>query len=185
LSIQDLCGEIVVSQQVRAELVRLLPRLRRFACGLTGSVDDGDDLVQSACERALTRLDQFRPGTRLDSWMYRIVQNLWIDQRRARQARPEAGMEPADLAALAVGDAERELSSRLAMATVQRAVRNLSEDQRSVLLLVCVEGLSYKAAAEVLDVPLGTVMSRLARARLAVGQALDGEASAATSRAKG
>jgi RNA polymerase sigma-70 factor (ECF subfamily) len=71
------------------------------------------------------------------------------------------------------------------MATVQRAVRNLSGDQRSVLLLVCVEGLSYKAAAEVLDVPLGTVMSRLARARLAVGQALDGEASAATSRAKG
>jgi RNA polymerase sigma-70 factor, ECF subfamily len=175
----------VVSQQVRAELVSLLPRLRRFAYGLTGSVDDGDDLVQSACERALTRLDQYRPGTRLDSWMYRIVQNLWIDQRRARQARPEAGMEPADLAALAVGDAERELSSRLAMATVQRAVRNLSEDQRSVLLLVCVEGLSYKAAAEVLDVPLGTVMSRLARARLAVGRALDGEASAATSRAKG
>ena len=176
---QDRCGEIVVSQQVRAELVRLLPRLRRFAYGLTGSVDDGDDLVQSACERALTRLDQFQPGTRLDSWMYRIVQNLWIDQRRARQARPEAGMEPADLAALAVGDAERELSSRLAMATVQRAVRNLSGDQRSVLLLVCVEGLSYKAAADVLDVPLGTVMSRLARARLAVGRALDGEASAA------
>lgn len=174
-----------MSQQVRAELVSLLPRLRRFAYGLAGSVDDGDDLVQSACERALTRLDQFRPGTRLDSWMYRIVQNLWIDRRRARQARPEAGVEPADLAALAVGDAERELNSRLAMATVQRAVRDLSEDQRSVLLLVCVEGLSYKAAAEVLDVPLGTVMSRLARARLAVGRALDGKVSATASQAKG
>lgn len=175
----------MVTEQVRAELVSLLPRLRRFAYGLTGSLDDGDDLVQSACERALTRLDQFQPGTRLDSWMYRIVQNIWIDQRRARQARPEAGMEPADLAALAVGDAERELDSRLRMATVQRAVGELSEDQRSVLLLVCVEGLSYKATADVLDIPLGTVMSRLARARLAVGRALDGEESDTASQAKG
>lgn len=174
-----------MTEQVQAELVSLLPRLRRFAYGLTGSVDDGDDLVQSACERALTRLDQFQPGTRLDSWMYRIVQNLWIDQRRARQARPEAGVEPADLAALAVGDAERELDSRLAVATVRRAVGELSDDQRSVLMLVCVEGLSYKAAADVLRIPLGTVMSRLARARLAVGRALEGAGSATASQAKG
>jgi RNA polymerase sigma factor (sigma-70 family) len=97
-------GEVVVNRQVRAELVSLLPRLRRFAYGLTGSLDAGDDLVQSACERALMRLDQFQPGTRLDSWMYRIVQNLWIDQRRAQQARLEAGMEPADLETLAVGN---------------------------------------------------------------------------------
>jgi RNA polymerase sigma-70 factor (ECF subfamily) len=185
LSLQVEWREIVVTQQVRAELVNLLPRLRRFAYGLTGSLDDGDDLVQGACERALTRLDQFQPGTRLDSWMYRIVQNLWIDQRRARQARPEAGMEPADLAALAVGDAERELNSRVELAAVQRAVGALSEDQRAVLLLVCVEGVSYKAAAEVLDIPLGTVMSRLARARLAVGRALDGEQNATVSQAKG
>jgi RNA polymerase sigma-70 factor (ECF subfamily) len=175
----------VVTQQVRAELVSLLPRLRRFAYGLTGSPDDGDDLVQSACERALARLDQFQPGTRLDSWMYRIVQNLWIDQRRARQARPEAGVEPADLEALSVGDAAREMDSRLAMAAVQRAVAQLPEDQRSVLLLVCVEGQSYKTAAEVLEIPLGTVMSRLARARLAVGRALDGEPRATASQLKG
>ncbi len=177
--------DIVVTQQVRAELVSLLPRLRRFAYGLTGSLDDGDDLVQSACERALTRLDQFQPGTRLDSWMYRIVQNLWIDQRRTRQARPEAGVEPADLEALAVGNAERELDSRLTLAIVQRAVAELSEDQRAVLLLVCVEGLSYKEAAGVLEIPLGTVMSRLGRARLAVGRALEGEPTAATSKVKG
>ncbi|MGH6961075.1 MAG: RNA polymerase sigma factor [Dongiaceae bacterium] len=174
-----------MSQELRAEIVDLLPRLRRFAYGLTGSLDDGDDLVQSACERALTRLDQFQPGTRLDSWMYRIVQNLWIDQRRAQQARPEAGMEPADLEALAVGDAERELDSRLALASVQRAVAALPEEQRSILLLVCVEGQSYKAAADVLEIPLGTVMSRLARARLAIGRALEGESIATASRAKG
>src|SRR5215471_16134552 len=133
-------GDPLANARIRADLVSLLPRLRRFAYGLTGSLDDGDDLVQSACERALSRLDQFQAGTRLDSWMYRIMQNLWIDQRRARQARPEAGMEPSDLEALAIGDAERELHSRLAMTTVQRAVGELPEDQRAVLLLVCVEG---------------------------------------------
>ena len=174
-----------MTQHVRAALVELLPRLRRFAYGLTGSLYDGDDLVQSTCERALTRLGQFQEGTRLDSWMYRIMQNLWIDQRRARQARPEAGMEPVDLEALAVGDAEREMHSRLAMTTVQRAVQELPADQRTVLLLVCVEGLSYKAAAEVLEIPLGTVMSRLARARLAVGRVLDGEKNAPASQKKG
>jgi RNA polymerase sigma-70 factor (ECF subfamily) len=176
LSMQDGWREIGVTQQLRAELVGLLPRLRRFAYGLTGSLEDGDDLVQGACERALRRLDQFQPGTRFDSWMYRIVQNLWIDQKRARQVRPEAGMEPTDL----------ELHSRLVLTSVQRAVAALPEEQRTVLLLICVEGLSYKAAAEVLEIPLGTVMSRLARARLAIGRALDGEESAATtSQAKG
>jgi RNA polymerase sigma-70 factor (ECF subfamily) len=174
-----------LSQQVRAELVALLPRLRRFASGLAGSAEDGDDLVQSACERALRRLDQFQPGTRLDSWMYRIVQNLWIDQQRARRARPETGMEPSDLEGMAVGDAAREIDSRLTMATVRRAVGNLPGEQRAVLLLVCVEGLSYKAAAEVLEIPLGTVMSRLARARLAVGRALEGESRTTASMSKG
>jgi RNA polymerase sigma-70 factor (ECF subfamily) len=185
LSLQDGWREIGVTQELRAELVGLLPRLRRFAYGLTGSLDDGDDLVQGACERALRRLEQFQPGTRFDSWMYRIMQNLWIDQRRARQARPEAGMDPADIEALAVGDSERELESRLALRSVQRAVTALPEEQRAVLLLVCVEGQSYKAAAEILEIPLGTVMSRLARARLAVGRALEGESIATTSQAKG
>jgi RNA polymerase sigma-70 factor, ECF subfamily len=174
-----------VSQRVRAELVNLLPRLRRFGYGLTGSLDDGDDLVQSACERALTRLSQFEPGTRLDSWMFRIMQNLWIDRRRAQRARPEVGVNPSALEALAVGDAEREMDRRLSMATVRRAVAELSDDHRAVLLLVCVEGLSYREAASVLGVPMGTVMSRLARARLAVGNALEGAAPAAGSTVKG
>jgi RNA polymerase sigma-70 factor, ECF subfamily len=185
LSLREEWREIGVTQELRAELVGLLPRLRRFAYGLTGSLDDGDDLVQGACERALRRLDQFQAGTRLDSWMYRIVQNLWIDQRRARQVRPESGVEPADLEALAVGDAERELNSRLVLAHVQRAVAALPEEQRAILLLVCVEGQSYKAVADVLEIPLGTVMSRLARARLAVGRALECESIATASQAKG
>ena len=174
-----------MTQKLRAELVSLLPRLRRFAYGLTGSLADGDDLVQSACERALTRLDQFQPGTRFDSWMYRIAQNSWVDQLRARRARPEGGMEPAELAALAVSDGERELHGHLAVAAIQRAVAALPEEQRAVLMLVCVEGLSYKASAEVLNIPLGTVMSRLSRARLAVGRVNDDARQLQASQAKG
>jgi RNA polymerase sigma-70 factor (ECF subfamily) len=161
-----------VREQVRLELVSLVPRLRRLGYALTGSIDDGDDLVQSACERALTRLDQFAPGTRLDSWMFRIMQNLWTDHKRSPRPRREISAQPADLETLVVGDAEREIEGRLFLAEVRRAVAALPAEQRAVLAVVCVEGLSYREAAQVLEIPIGTVMSRLSRARLAVGQAL-------------
>jgi len=165
-----------LTPELRAELVSLLPRLRRFAYGLTGSLDDGDDLVQGACERALSRIEQFKTGTRLDSWMYRIMQNIWIDRLRSYQSRRETVAAPEDLEGLIVGDARREIESRMSLTAVQAAVDVLPEEQRAVLLLVCVEGLAYKDAAEVLGIPVGTVMSRLARARIAVGTALDGAA---------
>jgi RNA polymerase sigma-70 factor (ECF subfamily) len=155
-------------------MVSLLPRLRRFAYGLTGSLDDGDDLTQAACEKALRSLDQFTPGTRLDSWMYRIAQNLWIDRRRSQQAQREQSVDPADMEHLAIADAAREMDRRLDLADVRRKVTLLPEDQREVLLLVSVEGFGYRQAAEILEIPIGTVMSRLARARLALGRALAG-----------
>ncbi|HEX6094316.1 MAG TPA: RNA polymerase sigma factor [Dongiaceae bacterium] len=161
-----------MSQQVKAEMVSLLPRLRRFAYGLTGSLEEGDDLTQAACEKALRSLTQFTPGTRLDSWMYRIAQNLWIDRRRSQQVLREQGMDPADLETLATADAAREMERRLDLADVRREVALLPEDQRAVLLLVSVEGFGYRQAAEILEIPIGTVMSRLARARLALGRAL-------------
>ncbi len=161
-----------MSQQVKAEMVSLLPRLRRFAYGLTGSLDEGDDLTQAACEKALRSLAQFTPGTRLDSWMYRIAQNLWIDRRRSQRAQRELSVEPADMEALATADAAREMEQRLDLADVRREVARLPEDQRAVLLLVSVEGCGYRQAAEILDIPIGTVMSRLARARLALGRVL-------------
>jgi RNA polymerase sigma-70 factor, ECF subfamily len=163
-----------LSQQVKAEMVSLLPRLRRFAYGLTGSLDEGDDLTQAACEKALRSLAQFTPGTRLDSWMYRIAQNLWIDRRRSQQVQREQSVEPADLENLATVDAAREMERRLDLADVRREVALLPEDQRAVLLLVSVEGCGYRQAAEILEIPIGTVMSRLARARLALGRALTG-----------
>ena len=161
-----------MDQSVRREMAALLPRLRRFAYGLTGSIDAGDDLVQSTCERALSRLHLWQAGTRLDSWMYRIMQNLWFDELRAGRRR-EVATEPETLDAMTGGDAESEAAMRLDLATVRRRMADLPPDQRAVLLLVSVEGLSYKDAAAVLEVPIGTVMSRLARARLALARALE------------
>jgi RNA polymerase sigma-70 factor (ECF subfamily) len=168
---------VVAEDAVLTEMVALLPRLRRFACGLTGSLADADDLVQGACLKALDRIEQWRPGTRLDSWMFRILQNLWIDQLRERRGR-EVAMDPEDLAERAVGDAARENEARIALGEVRREVAKLPPDQRAVLMLVSVEGVSYKEAAEILEIPIGTVMSRLARARLALGRAIEGETTA-------
>lgn len=153
------------------QLIAVLPRLRRFARGLTGSVVEADDLVQAACERALARRHQFQEGTRFDSWMFRIVQTIWIDQVRARTVRKEE----AEVAEARIGSDEpvRRVEARLALEEVRRAVDRLSPDQRAALLLVTVDGLSYKEAAEIVDVPVGTIMSRLARARLALQQQLE------------
>ena len=161
-----------MDQSTAQAMAAIVPRLRRFAYGLTGSLDAGDDLVQSTCERALSRLHLWQPGTRLDSWMYRIMQNLWIDELRAGRRR-EMATESETLDSMVGGDAEREVEVRLDLATVRRHIAGLSPDQRAVLLLVSVDGLSYKEAATVLEVPIGTVMSRLARARLALARALE------------
>lgn len=154
------------SERFGDQLVAVLPRLRRFARGLTGSSVEADDLVQAACERALARRHQFQEGTRFDSWMFRIVQTIWIDQIRSREVRKTDG----DIGEDRLGSDEpvRRVEARLTLAEVRRAVDRLSPDQRAALLLVTVEGLSYKEAAEIVDVPVGTIMSRLARARIAL-----------------
>ena len=148
------------------QLIAVLPRLRRFARGLTGSAVEADDLVQAACERALSRMHQFQEGTRFDSWMFRIVQTIWIDQLRSQNIR----REDAEEAGLHVGtdEPERRVEARLALQEVRTALQQLPPEQRTALLLVTVDGLSYKEAAEVAEVPVGTIMSRLARARIAL-----------------
>jgi len=160
-----------VSARFSDQLVAVLPRLRRFARGLTGSAVEADDLVQAACERALTREHQFQEGTRFDSWMFRIVQTIWIDQIRSRDVRKEDG----NVAEERLGSDEpvRRVEARLALAEVRRAVDRLPPDHRTALLLVTVDGLSYKEAADVVGVPVGTIMSRLARARIALQQQLE------------
>jgi RNA polymerase sigma-70 factor (ECF subfamily) len=149
---------------VRTGLLELLPRLRRFARTLTGQVHDADDLVQIAVERALTRASQWQPGTRLDSWMFGIVRNAWIDEIRARQRRSQlfAPAEAGESVAAAGAGADVE---NLAIET---ALATLPEEQRSAVCLVLIEGLSYKEAAAAMDVPIGTLTSRLARGREAL-----------------
>lgn len=155
-----------MSQSFNDQLIALLPRLRRFARGMTGSTAAADDLVQAACERALSRSHQFQEGTRFDSWLFRIMQTIWIDQIRARAVRRE---EPEDGAMLLGSDAAaRQIEARLRLSEVQAALKTIPEEQRAALMLVTVEGLSYKEAAEVAHVPVGTIMSRLARARVAL-----------------
>jgi len=160
-----------VSKRFSDQLIAVLPRLRRFAAGLTRSASEADDLVQAACERALAREHQFQEGTRFDSWMFRIVQTIWIDQLRARDIRKE----DAEVAEERLGSDEpvRRVEARLALSEVRQAVSQLPPDQRATLMLVTVEGLSYKQAAEVTGVPVGTIMSRLARARVALQQLLE------------
>jgi RNA polymerase sigma-70 factor (ECF subfamily) len=158
-------------EQLRMALVGMLPRLRRFGTALTGSAADGDDLVQASCERALQRVGQLRVEDRLDGWMYSIMRSVWIDELRARRVRRH---EPIETAEAVVGDhGEQTTEGRLTLASVRRALAELPDEQRTVLVLVCVDGLSYREAADVLGIAIGTVMSRLARGREALHDKLD------------
>lgn len=146
------------------ELVALLPRLRRFALVLCRSQSLADDLVQGACERALANAGSWTPGTRFDAWMFRILHNHWIDH--LRRMRTEGMTEDVSLQRQLIGDpGEEPILNRLVLSEVQRAIESLPQEQREVLLLVCADELSYREAADILGVPIGTVMSRLARAR--------------------
>jgi RNA polymerase sigma-70 factor (ECF subfamily) len=164
------------TENIQARIIELLPRLRRFARNLTRNPHDADDVVQIAIERALTRLDQWHPDARLDSWLFRIVRNAWIDEIRSR-ARRDALFAPEEAGeAIGVAAMEREVD-RL---SVEAAMARLPEEQRLAVSLVLVEGLPYKEAALVLGVPIGTLTSRLARGREALQAMLqwaEGEAS--------
>lgn len=160
---------------MRTEMIQLLPRLRAFGRSLTGAQDQADDLVQQTVEKALRHSASFVPGTRLDSWMFRIMRNSWIDGHRAR--RPTVALDDLETTTPLTGEDGRTVTeSRIYLAQVRRVMDTLPEDQRSVLMLVCVEGLSYREVAQALGIPEGTVMSRLSRGRLALAAALDSPA---------
>lgn len=160
---------------VRRELLALLPRLRRFARALTRNADQADDLVQTAVERALRNLDGWTPGTRLDSWMFRIMKNSWIDELRSRTVRDRV-FAPEEAGATVGSDGAAAMETHLEAQAVRAAMEDLPEEQRLVVALVLVEGFSYRETAEMLDVPIGTVTSRLARGRLAIETRLGGRA---------
>ncbi len=149
------------------ELVDLLPRLRRLARALTRDATQADDLVQIAVERALERRAQWRPGTRLDSWVMRIMKNAWIDETRSR-ARWNKVLD-AEEAGLNAAAPDGEPAEAMIVA---EAMAKLPDDQRIAVALVLIDGLSYAEAAEVLEIPPGTLTSRLVRGRTALMEAL-------------
>ena len=153
-------------------ILALLPRLRRFAAGLSRDTGEADDLCQMTIERALRSRSKWQQGTRLDSWMYRMMRNIWIDEIRARTRRSETFVvEDAGLGVGASGGQE----ARVELADMDRALARLPDEQREAVLLVMVEGWSYKEAAEIVGCPVGTLNSRLVRGRDAL-MALLGEA---------
>jgi RNA polymerase sigma-70 factor (ECF subfamily) len=158
------------------EIAALLPRLRRFARAITFNREDADDLVQTAVERAIGHGEQWQHGTRLDSWIFRIMKNAWIDEVRSRSRRAEL-FAPEEEGEHVGDDSAGAHQQRMA---IQRAVSLLSEEHRLVVGLVLVDGMPYREAAEVLEIPVGTLTSRLARARDALQALLSDEAKAKT-----
>lgn len=150
----------------------LLPRLRRLARAISRDAADADDLVQATVERALNHRGQWRPGTRLDSWMFRIMKNAWIDEVRARSRRAKL-FEPEEAGEHVGDEGAAILEARLQAAEVKGAMPELPEEQRLAVALVLVEGLSYREAAETLEIPIGTLTSRLVRGRGALLERLE------------
>jgi len=158
-----------VSEAHRAEIIELLPRLRRFARALAGNVSDADDLVQTAIERGLAKSDQLHAGAPLAGWMFGILRHAWIDEARSR-ARRRRVFVPEELGEQ-VADPN---GAHAQMLPVQQAMERLPDEQREVVGLVLIEGLSYREAADIIGVPVGTVTSRLARGREALQSMLGG-----------
>ncbi|ANO52106.1 RNA polymerase sigma factor [Woeseia oceani] len=152
------------------ELLAILPNLRRFALSLAGSLADADDLLQSTVERVLQR--GLPDEAELLPWTMRVCRNLWIDEVRSRKVRRVASSDPS-LADEQVVEGEAEQIGKLSLREVQAVMTGMPDEQRAVLLLVAVEGYSYKQAAAELDIPIGTIMSRLARARAALADRIE------------
>ncbi|ALR19228.1 hypothetical protein ATN00_01810 [Sphingobium baderi] len=145
--------------------------MRRFAAGLAHNLPEADDLCQMTIERALRSRMQWQVGTRLDSWMYRIMRNIWIDEGRATTRRMKTFVDADE--GLAVGHSGGQ-EEHAELSDVDRALAKLPDEQREAVLLVMVEGYSYKEAAEIAGCPVGTLNSRLVRGRDAL-MALLGE----------
>jgi RNA polymerase sigma-70 factor (ECF subfamily) len=149
------------------QLAALLPRLRRFAHALSRDSTDADDLAQTTIERALKSRDQWQQGTRLDSWCYRIMRNLWIDTSRAR-ARKSAREAPEE-EGLDVGEDPRDaMDAAMDLKRIMAAMTQLPDEQREIVALILVEGFGYREVSEMLGLPIGTVSSRLVRGRAAL-----------------
>ncbi len=156
--------------EIRSGLTELLPRLVRYARVLTPSSSDADDLLQITCEKALTKWQQFQPGTKLDAWTFRIMSSTWKNELRSRAIRQGKGFVDVESLESRIGSHHQ---GNIFFRQVLERIMNLPENQRETVLLAYVEGYSYQQTAEILDIAEGTVMSRLARARQALASNLE------------
>ena len=154
---------------MKQEIAELLPKLRRFAYSLTGSAADADDLLQSTVERLLSR--GMPEDADLTKWAFRVCCNVWKDELRAKKVRRDATERP-ELTEGQTVDGEHQTTQEIEWERVDAAMSTLPQDQRQIISLVAIQGMPYKKVAEILEVPKGTVMSRLARARAALSDAL-------------
>ncbi|WP_127347244.1 RNA polymerase sigma factor [Pseudidiomarina mangrovi] len=155
--------------QLKQQLRELLPALRRFAISLCGSAADADDLVQSTLERLLSR--GVPEQAELMAWAFTVCRNLWLDEHRARQVREKAALQP-ELQEATCADGEAQLSEQRELRQVDVALNQLPAEQRTIIALIAVQGLSYREVADILGVPTGTIMSRLARARVKLAEVM-------------
>ena len=152
----------------------LIPRLRRYARALTGERSAADDLVQDTLERAWTKLHLWRSGSDLRAWLFTIMHNVHVNQVRSRTAAPTLPLDD-ELSDAPVRPTQADM---LEVRDIDSALRRLPVEQREVLLLVALEHMSYQESADTLGIPIGTVMSRLARARERLRLMLGAEAGA-------
>jgi len=159
------------TRDIHQQFVALMPRLRRFATGLCHNSHDADDLLQSTYDRALSRLHQWQDGTHLDRWLFRIMHSVHINSRQTSYYQQQCTTDDAvDLQQ--GGDSSQEIETWISLQQTRRMIADLPEKLKTVLLLVTVEGMSYKETAEVLELPIGTITSRLARARISLAKAM-------------
>lgn len=152
------------------QIVAAIPRLRRYAAALTGDRAAADDLVQDCLERALGRRALFRPSGEALAWLFKIMHNLFLNNLRTQRRRPEATLHDADVPAVSGSQTDY-----LDLAGLERALAALSPEQRSVVVLVALEDMTYEQAAQALGIPAGTLMSRLHRGRERLRGLLQGE----------
>jgi RNA polymerase sigma-70 factor, ECF subfamily len=147
------------------EIEKSVPALRRYARALTRNADRADDLVQDCLERAINKRGLWTPTGTLQGWLFRILLNLWRNEARTQRRRGEHVPFDGLLVEPSVAAPQ---PGRIALAEMSRAIDKLADEQREALLLVVLEGMSYEEAASVLQIPIGTLMSRLGRARAAL-----------------
>lgn len=160
--------------EVREGLPKVFPRLWRYALVLTSNRDAAFDLAQATCLRALENHQKYQPGTHLDRWLFRMAHRIWLNELRATAVRRGGGLQPVE--EIEIPDTKATAETNIFVREVLKSISNLPEAQRACVVLVYVEGFKYAEAAEILDIPPGTVMSRLAAARKTLsGQLLDKE----------